>query len=251
MLTRGKVITTADKEIIGTIHVPTDFTLDLDFGALILAPGKLRSITFTVADRTDKPAQADPATPSTHENVGLPAPDQNARAPRYFRQGSTIIVISQVGDRVTLYNLDTKKSRSLELSGSKDAPLQVTPIVGENLVALMLKGPKVTRIAIADTATGTWHSQDLRKPIDGEAMPIVAAGVAVYTIGRNIYAYGAESQRWDVVELPEGVRAGPVVGPGSVTLEDHGHIYSFTGNTGKWSHIDVRAIVDVIGAEKK
>ena len=106
----------------------------------------------------------------------------------------------------------------------------------------MVKGPKITRIAVGNTASNTWRSQDLREPIDGEAVPIVAPGVAVYAIGRNIYAYAAESDRWDVAELPPDVRAAPIVSPGTVTIESHGHIYTFTAKTGKWSHIDVRDI---------
>ncbi len=98
------------------------------------------------------------------------------------------------------------------MSGSKDAPLEVTPIIAENLVALRLKGSKITRIAVADTASGTWHPQELRTPIEGQAVPIVAAGVVVYNLGQDVYAYGVEAQRWDVAELPEGVRAMPFFG---------------------------------------
>ena len=56
--TRGKVITTTDKEIVGTIHLPADFRLELDFGTLALAPEKLRSISFTDDRREDKPGKA-------------------------------------------------------------------------------------------------------------------------------------------------------------------------------------------------
>jgi hypothetical protein len=251
VLVRGKVITTADKEVIGMIHIPSDFTLELDFGWLMLTPERLRSISFTDDHRNDKPARAEPAA-NTHENAGRPASSHDhARPPRYFRQGSSVVVVSPVGDRVTLYNVDTKKSDSLELSGSKDAPLEVTPVVAGNLVALWFHGPKVTRIAVADTSRGTWNSQELREPLDGEASPIIAPGVAVYTIGRNIYAYGAESQRWDVAELPEGVRAMPTVLPGNVTSESDGHIYTFSGKTGKWNHVDIRAILDDKAVQKK
>ncbi len=109
----------------------------------------------------------------------------------------------------------------------------------------------MTRIAVADTANGKWHAQDLRKPIEGQAVPIVSPGVVVYKLGREVYAYGVEAQRWDVVELPEGVRAMPSVGAGTITIESHGHIYTFTGKTGKWDHVDVRSILDVVGGEKK
>ena len=250
VLTRGKVSTTTDKDVIGMIHIPTDFTLELPFGALTLAPDKLRSITFTDDHRQDKPTQAEAAGPGTPADTGRPTSDEGASPPHYLRHGSSIIVVSPVGDRVTLYNLDTKKSASLELSGSKDAPLKISLILVDNLVALVLKGPKLTQLAVADTASGTWHAQALRTPIDGEAMPIVGAGVVVYKVGRDVYAYGAESGRWDVAELPDGVQAIPSIATGTVTVEGNGHIYTFAGKTGKWDHVDVRTILDV-GTEKE
>jgi hypothetical protein len=250
-LTRGKVITTSDKEIIGMIHIPGDFRLELDFGTLTLAPAKLRSITFPDDNRKDRPAKPLAPARSSHDNVDRPISGEDTSAPRYIRQGSSIIVISPVGDRVTLYNFETKKSETLELSASKDAPLGVTPILAQDLVALLLRGAKITRIAVADTQSGTWHPQELHSPIDGQAVPIVAPGVVVYKLGRNVYAYGALARRWDVALVPEGFQAMPSVGSGTVTIEGHGHIYTFVGKTGKWDHIDVRAILDVIGAEKK
>ncbi len=48
-LTRGKVITTSGKEIIGNIYIPADFKIALDVGTLYLSAGKLRTVTFTDA----------------------------------------------------------------------------------------------------------------------------------------------------------------------------------------------------------
>ncbi len=251
VLSRGKVITTADKEIIGMIHIPGDFRLELEFGALTLAPIKLRSITFTDDDPLDKLANAEAAVPSTRDDAGRPASGEEKSPPRYFRQGNFLIVVSPVGDRATLYNLDSKKSESLELSGSKEGPLEVSPVLGDNLVALLLKGPKVTRIAIADTASGTWHSQALRKPFEGQAVPIMAPGIVIYKVGRDVYAYSTETERWDMAELPEGSRALPSIARGTATIESNGHIFTFVGKTGKWDHVDVRALLGVVGAEKK
>ena len=76
--TRGKVITTTDKEIVGTIHIPNDFRLELDFGSLLLSPDKLRSITFTDDHREDKPANAGAKVPARTQR-GSTAP---SRAPR-------------------------------------------------------------------------------------------------------------------------------------------------------------------------
>jgi len=80
-------------------------------------------------------------------------------------------------------------------------------------------------------------------------MPFDAPGLAVYCLGRYAYADSAEAQRWDAAERPEGLRAGPIVGPNGATIEGRGHIYSFIPKAGKWEHIDVRAIRDVLRSE--
>jgi hypothetical protein len=246
--TRVKVVTTSD-EITGTLENPMVFRIELGFGTLVPMTEKLRSITFTDEERKAEPAKpAEGAAALVPEDV---APADSSRTPRYFRQGQSIIVISPVGDQVTMYNLESRKPHTLTLSGTKDAPLRVTPIIGQDIVALGLRGSKITRIAVADTDTGTWYPQDLRKPVDGRAMPIIAPGLAVYSLGREVYAYSGVAHRWDVVELPEGMPVGPVVGMNGATIESHGHIYTFVLKTGKWDHIDVRAILDVVKGEKK
>ena len=76
VLTPAKVVTTAEKEIIGIIHIPSDFRLELDFGTLTLAPVKLRSITFTDDHGKIEPSKA--ATPTTHQDQSSPAPQDDA-----------------------------------------------------------------------------------------------------------------------------------------------------------------------------
>ena len=83
MLTRGKVITTADKEIIGMIHIPGDFRLELDFGALTLRRSSCgRSPSRTTIGK-DKPAKAEAAAPSTHDDAGRPARPASEPAPLF------------------------------------------------------------------------------------------------------------------------------------------------------------------------
>jgi hypothetical protein len=246
---RAKVITTTDQEIIGVLESPVNFPLELGFGSLVPTLDKLRSITFTDGDRKGEPAG--PGAGAAFHAPEDPGPGETSRTPRYLRHQNSIIVVSPVGDKATIYDLEAKQPHSLDLTGTKDAPLQVTPIMGPDIVALGLKGPKIDRIAVADTARGTWSVQALREPFGGQAMPIIAPGMAVYTIGRSVYAYSAAAHRWDVVDLLEGIPAVPVVGSDGASIESHGHIYSFAPKTGKWEHIDVRAILDVAGAEKK
>jgi hypothetical protein len=168
--------------------------------------------------------------------------EDKPRLQRY--DNKLIIATSPLGDKITFLDLETKKAKSLKLSGSKASPLKVVPIVGPGAVALMLKGPKITRIAASDALTGVWHTQELREPVEGVANPIVGPGVVAYGLGRYVYAFSAKASRWSVVELPEGVQAIPIVGPGSVTIESGDHMYTLDVETGKWEHIDFRALLD-------
>jgi hypothetical protein len=252
-LTRGKVITATGKEIIGNIYIPTDFKISLEVGTLYLAAGKLRTITFTDA-RTEETRANEPTRPEAAAvaHAGQPAPAETESSPTYFRQANRLIVSLPGDNRVALYNLDTKSSQKIELSASMQAPVEVTPISVQNFVALGLKGSKINRIAVADLASGTWYVQDLRQPVGGRVSPILGPQVAVYPLGRYVYAYSARAHRWDVVELPENVQATPAIGPdGAATIQAGGHIFLFSVLTGKWDHIDVRAILDSKEAEKK
>jgi hypothetical protein len=246
---RGKIVTTSNEQIVGDLYVVRPFDLEFDSGTLRLAPPKLRSITFTVAERKTGSAETDAASPrAAGEARGEP------EAPtRFVRHGNHVIVASPAGDRVALCNLETGRSQSVALTSSKDAPIEVTPILGQDLVGLELEGRKITRIAVADLATGTWHPQDLREPFDGRVRPILAPGMVVYNLGRHVYAYSVRAHRWDVVDLPDPLRPQPmpIVGPDGTTIAGRGHVYAFDTKTGKWQHVDVRKVLAGGGAEQK
>ena len=134
VVTRGKVITTTDKEIIGTIDLPADFRLGAYFGTLTLSPEKLRSISFTDDRRVDKPGNAGetPVVSRTTQAIRSRALRQECPAISGTATLSTSSLPSGTG---CLYNFETKKSESLELSGTKDDPLTVAPVFGQNLVS--------------------------------------------------------------------------------------------------------------------
>jgi hypothetical protein len=170
---------------------------------------------------------------------GVAAEDQ----PVYIQTGQLIVVSSPEGDTVTAYSTETGKAKSLRLAKATDTRLEVQPIVSMGLVALQLKGPKITRIAAFGVSDGTWHAQDLREPAD-MAMPIVSNSMAAYGIGRRIYAFSSEAKRWGVLELPEGAVAGPIVGNSAITCDHNGHLYVFSVKSGTWEDIDTRASRD-------
>jgi hypothetical protein len=256
MLARGKVSTTPGKDIIGDIYIPMDFKIALDVGTLYPAPGTLRTITFTDAKteggRASQPASPAAAGPAVAPaQAGGPEGAQAERSPSSLRYGNMLFVFMPGGNRVATYSLETGKSEAIELTASRDAPVEVSPLVGPDLLALNLSGSKITRIAVTDFTSGTWHVQDLRQPVEGRASPVVGAGVALYTLGRYAYAYSARFNRWDVAELPEGVRATPSVTIEGVTIQGGGHLYLFSIATGKWEHIDLRSILDAAGEPRK
>jgi hypothetical protein len=246
---RAKVILHSGEEIIGTIQNAMTFRFDVDYGSIVPDMDKLRTMTFSDVER--KPGSAGHGAGEPDEGSPRSArddQDSSSAAPLYFRHANALVVRSRGGNRIALYNMENQQS--LELSGPKDAPLVVTPIQSAELMALAFKGPKITRIAVADNETG-WHVQELRQPAEGHVMPTVGQGIAVYNVGRHVYAFGAEAHRWDVAELPKGLQATPTVGPNSASIEGQGHIYTFTAKTGKWEHIDVRKILETTGAQKE
>jgi RNA polymerase sigma factor (sigma-70 family) len=162
---------------------------------------------------------------------------------RYIQTSQLIVVSSAEGDTVTAYSTETGKAKPLRLAKASGTKLKVVPIVSQGLAALYLKGPKITRIATFSVLDGTWYPQDLREPVD-QAMPIVGASLAAYGIGRRIYAFSPVAKRWDVLELPEGAVATPVLGTDAITCEHNGHLYVFSVKTGEWEDIDTRAVPD-------
>ncbi len=226
---QGTVFTSSGKEISGIVQIP-QWKLEIEDGTLNLIPAKLKTLTFA-APPERMPDQTDANPPGTS----------------YLRLDKTVIMTSPTGDQVTFLDLRTKKTTSVQLSESPKTRLRVTPIWGPTNAALMLRGPKITRIAAANGLNGTWHTQDLSEPVKGEAVPIVGPGVVAYGLGRYIYAYSTAAERWDVLELPKGTRAAPIAAANSVTVEIPGHIYTFNGQTAKWDHVDYRALLRTAG----
>jgi hypothetical protein len=231
-LIQGIVVTTSNKEIRGAVHVP-EWRLRIDDGTLKLIPQKLKTVAIA----------AEPEKQPTEKTSA------KGQGTSYSRLNDTIFMNSAGGDRVTFVDIGTKKSTSVRLSESKASGLKAVPIWGSNVVALMISGPKVTRISAANSLTGVWHTQELREPVKGTASPLVAPGVVAYGLGRYVYAYSAATQRWGVVELPHGMQAVPIVSPDSVRVETPGHIYTFDSQTARWNHVDIGELLETARAE--
>ncbi|WP_231749273.1 RNA polymerase sigma factor [Tautonia plasticadhaerens] len=214
-------------------------------------------------DYPDYPEEAKAALPGSRQSFFGGGPDE----PRYIRQGDLFFVISPVGDRFSIYDAATKKVSTIRLPGSKESPLNVAPILSDRLVSLMLEGPEINRLYVFSLDDWEWHPQDLKEPASGRLDPTMGRTVVAYTQDRSIYAFSSDSKQWSILELPEGLRMGPVVmtqgddvpsgmpgfgrdqispvvTPDSIVVEYDGHVHEFSGKTGEWEHFDLRALID-------
>jgi hypothetical protein len=53
------------------------------------------------------------------------------------------------------------------------------------------------------------------------------------------------ANRWDVLELPEGVSASPIVSNDIITVEYDGAIHTFAVHNGRWEHADARELLGI------
>ena len=166
--------------------------------------------------------------------------------PRYVRSGDLVFVTSPLGDKFSIYDSATNKASTVRLPRSKDSSLQVTPIIGPNLISLALDGPNLTRLYVFSLADWKWYPQDLREPVTGALSLIMGDSVAGYAQGRTIYAFSTEAKRWSILELPPEAPAQPgmKVGSDSTVVEYNGYVYEFSVKTGEWKHTDLRALID-------
>lgn len=195
--------------------------------------------------------------PARDNGVGKKAdgPDAvgGATSPTQFQVGGLWLIVSPRGDKLVAY--DGQSSHAVRLAPPDSPPLEVEPVqplensLGDRRVfALALKGPRITRIAAADTRTGRWYAHDLKEPATGELRPLfVAGGASLYHVGRSLYYFNGQTgnPHWIVVELPAGVTAKPTRDKvGRIHVEGGGHFFTLNLKTGKWDDLDLNAILN-------
>ncbi len=195
------------------------------------------------------------STTSSTSAVRKPSDKGSDAPPSVSESGSNIMVASARGDRVAIFDRQTGKSSSVQLAAPTSERHQISAVWGANndLLALAVNGPKITRIAVYAMAglagqTDGWYAQDLRQPYVDSAQPIVGNACVAYVAGRRVYAFSAQTQGWDVLELdvPEGNI--PIVSQSddlqAFKVTSGSHIYTFSVGLGKWKDIDLNAVLD-------
>jgi hypothetical protein len=66
-------------------------------------------------------------------------------------------------------------------------------------------------------------------------VPVVVGGLVAYGAGRHAYAFSAQADKWDVLELEDGANAVPIVHPTHITVEHDGRLFVFSAKQGVWN----------------
>ena len=83
-------------------------------------------------------------------------------------------------------------------------PIRVTPreLRGTGIVALKLKGPRITRIAVFSIESGKWSPLDLDEPASGVVQPMpLGPGAVAYQVGRLVYVYRTKTSTWERLDV--------------------------------------------------
>jgi len=110
-----------------------------------------------------------------------------------------------------------------------------------DLMALDVTGERIGQVAAIGSKSKTWRTQDLVEPATTRIWPVVSGTIAVYSVGRHVYAYSSVADRWDVLALkaaPEKT-AQPTITLRSALVEEGDSIHIFNAGTGKWESADV------------
>jgi RNA polymerase sigma factor (sigma-70 family) len=111
-----------------------------------------------------------------------------------------------------------------------------TPLLTGDLLAPHFQGESIPQLAVFSAKHGHWTIHGLDEPAQGQALPLVSNSLVAYAIGPRVYAYSAEADKWDVLELKEPAQ--PSVDPFRVFVESGGKLAVFSLKTGTWSVFD-------------
>ena len=187
--------------------------------------------------------------------VGMPIVDPSQfRKKSYGQTAHLIVSTSPAKDRVWGYSVDTGNWNKYSApEGTTIVPVFGGATAGGNanqpggpadrsaaeVVALDIRGDHIGEIAAFSSKSGAWRICHLKKPVKGPIPIVVAGPVAVYFVGRELFAYSAEADMWGGIKLSEWEKYTPNISPHSVVVEQGDKVRVFNVKTGLWSMIDV------------
>jgi hypothetical protein len=113
--------------------------------------------------------------------------------------------------------------------------ITVTPVLGPDTAAFWLKGKAIDHVAAFSKSRGEWSKQHLLKPAEGELMPVIGPGCALYQVGNDFYAFSAETGKWGALHLEAAEKGLSALYPNHVEVLQGNKLYIFSTKNGEWS----------------
>jgi hypothetical protein len=187
------------------------------------------------APKQDQPKPAEAPTPKQDQPKPADAPKEDTRRPKDTERvageqlkPSTLLVgdfgdwpgsrqsklecgaysftALRTGNAALAYNAATREVKAVRLYATPEQSLWVTPVVVKNsndqLVALGVKGERITRVAVFNLKSGKWTPLDLDQPVNGSVWPkTFGPDTAAYEVGDILYLFNPKAEAWDRLDL--------------------------------------------------
>ncbi len=176
----------------------------------------------------------DPLSPNPGMG-GVLGPASAGLSQNILNMGKLVAALAPSRDRISVYSEETGQWDVYRAPPGK----KLIPIASGSLMAMCVQGGRITQVVAVSTKGGKWRTQDLVVPTSGLLQPVVSGSLAAYAVGGHVYAYSAEADRWDVLDLGAGKTARPAVGVSTIIVEDGDRLSVFGAKTGRWQTTDI------------
>jgi RNA polymerase sigma factor (sigma-70 family) len=155
----------------------------------------------------------------------------------FLGTGSILVVETPDGGALQARSVDSEEVAWQKLMIPPG--LRVTPIAGEDTLALAYKGETIKELAAFSAHTGNWSTVQLVEPVHETIWPAIGPGSALYQAGNAFYAFSSQKGAWDVLQLPAArspqEKPRSSLSPKYISVQQGNQLYVFSLKHGKWS----------------
>jgi hypothetical protein len=166
----------------------------------------------------------------------------------------TITAIGPRAAQLAIYDAENDRWAIQDLRGETAGTKAIwfNPQRSLQLIPYTFEGPRLTQIVVFDVGRFKWSVQELDEPWEeGSAAAFIRESVAVYVLGRHLYAYSSEAGRWDTLtmeqpvapprnEFPAELSVGSAltIDNDVAAVSQRGRLHVFTAKTGRWQTVE-------------
>ncbi len=123
---------------------------------------------------------------------------------------------------------------------------RLTAIASNEIVALAQDGPDVKELAVFESFQGEWKTHPLPEPAKHAVSPHILNDVAVFAVGKHLYAYRGKGMYWSARDLPSDDPPVVQVVPNAFLVQQGKTLYVYSTINGTWSDgADVEPAVEI------